>query len=261
MKKRSKNNSVTNLHAEGQEKPPTKWWERPTKRLTRTMALHIELPLYYWIVEEVLAALENDTLLVFHPDDEKAFECAFNEKEEYLVNHRATLPVKIREWLPVGCQSIVDLCSANYQQEKEVLVMGVYRNNAHQCLYPITGDIPPGPAALFCEILLRLPPWLRRETEESVDAFKFVIAHELIHAFDFMRFAVPAAMDWDEFWRKPLGEGCKCDSAHEQLEMVSLFIDDYDSMNELGQVKQFWPSNAAKWFKAFRRCGALHFAQ
>ena len=35
--------------------------------------------------------------------------------------------------------------------------------------------------------------------------------------------------------------------------MVSLFIDDYDSINELGQVKQFWPSNASKWFKAFTK--------
>jgi hypothetical protein len=234
-------------------KSETKWWEQATKQLTRTMALKIELPLYYWVVEEVLDSLENDTLLVFNPDDERAFECAFNKKEEYLVNHRATLPVKIREWLPVGCQSIVDLCAANFQAEKNPHLLGVYRNNAHQCLYPITGDTPPGPAALHCEVLLNLPSWLRRETKQGIDAFKLVIAHELVHAFDLMRFAVPAAMDWDEFWRKPLGEGCKCDLAHEQLEMTSLFIDDYDSMNELIQVQQFWPSAAPRWFKAYQK--------
>ena len=221
-------------------------WRNSKNRIQRVFKLVIEVPLYYRLVENVLDTIENDTLMVFSPDDENALCEAVNADSEILVNKRATLPISIREWLPVGCQLII----RKNATKEEPHTLAYYHSNGADTLYPATGEEPPGPAAFYGRICLLDAAFPREESEQATDAFRFVLAHELVHVFDVMRIVVPAVMDWNVFWDKVLRQGTQCDLLNSALEHKRVFLDNYGTEHELAMVKEFWPSHAEKWFRA-----------
>ena len=226
---------------------PKSEWRSSRKSKTRRFALTIDVPLYYPVVEYVLDSIENDTLHVFHPDDERALQADFNRKGEQLVNKRATLPISIREWLCVGCQSI------EMGESEDPHCLAYFTCNAHEAIFPMDSLCAFGPAAFTGKIVLTNRCLPKNNSDTEAKAFAFVVAHELVHVFDTMRFVVPAIMDWKQFWGKVLNEGICCDLARGMLENKTLFLDDYGSRNELAMVKEYWPSKAKEWFDASRK--------
>ena len=227
-------------------------WEGPTKRVCRTFQLKVEVPLHFGLVFDVLHSIENDTLNVFHPNDLYALEPVFDKSRAILLNGRATLPISILEWLCVGCQ-LISMGGYDYTFPEGALA--IYRSNAEECLHPRDGIRPAGPAAFFGQILMTKQALPMNDSQQEIDRFKFIVAHELVHTFDKMRIVVPAFLDWKSFWRTALAEGGKCDLAVANVTYNSRLIDSYGSANELAMVEQYWPSQAERWFNALRGRG------
>ena len=162
-----------------------------------------------------------------------------------VVNKRATLPVSVREWLAVGCQVIDEdrNCGPN---------LGYFTHNAFSVIFDENAWSSPGPAAYLGRIRISPNSYPRDNSDAEHDAHMFVIAHELVHAFDMMRFIVPAVMDWTSFWKIALKDGGLCDAVKNSFMTKSLFLDDYGSENELAMIEDFWPSHAKRWFDAFQ---------
>src|SRR5688500_9884534 len=100
------------------------------------------------------------------------------------------------------------------------------RCNAHESIFPVDGLCPFGPAAFTGEIVLTERAFPKDNSPEEIDAFAFVVAHELVHVFDAMRFVVPAIMDWKQCWNKMLQGGCRCEAARHALNDKTVFLDD-----------------------------------
>lgn len=209
-------------------------------------------------VEQVINEIENDTLCVFDPTDESALDEVTNENGEILLLAKAKFPVSIKEWLPVGCQCIRWAHEYDYTEEdkKYEKIFGWYYNNAYQVLWPADCEYDPqGPSVFLGEIVLaeavkqRLWGDCSGQTENW---FKFIIAHELVHVFDAMRFIVPAVMNWRKFYRDVLHDGSRNDILFSKLKFTSCFVDSYGQENERAMVEQYWPSQVDKWFKANR---------
>jgi hypothetical protein len=111
-----------------------------------------------------------------------------------------------------------------------------------------------GPSAYIGEIVLHkeVIRELSRYKSESEQPFKYLIAHELVHAFNKMIFIVPAFLDWNEFWEKALNHGSNCQNARQVLARLEAGIDCYGTNKELKELKKYWPSNAEKWFNAWQ---------
>lgn len=107
---------------------------------------------------------------------------------------------------------------------------------------------PVGPSAFVGKIILNKQcPHMNSEY-----SFKCIVAHELTHCFDTMRFLVPAVMNWRICWQHILKNGTASDVAQSMFHDTSLFVDDYGGQNELAMLRHYWPSNAKKWFNALR---------
>lgn len=253
--------------------PDIQWTRRLSTAAGEPMAFAREFKLFVAddifsdLVLDVLAKLENDVLHVFSPDDESAFvqgaevpqgtsreagsppsaSATENRQVQALnVSERARLPVSIREWLPVGCQWI-----GYWPTDVEnVRTNAVFKSNADQVVFPFNSPHRPvGPVALQSQILLQ-PPCREVLTERGDDAVRWIIAHELIHAFDLMRVVVPAVMDWNLFWNKALRQGDACLDARDLYDHQSLCLDVYGEAGEFLGVAEHWASHAEKWFVA-----------
>lgn len=225
------------------------------KKMSREFKLRIELPaplpLETW-VGEVIDGIENDTLLVFPPDDEDAIGERLEADGSASVNTGATLPVSIKEWLCVGCQLIRWEGAMDDSRRRSDKCLAFYIHNGHEVMWPQYAQFTPlGPGAFVANIVLgkALLDLIWKKREKSEGGLKFVIAHELVHVFDCMRLVVPAFSDWELFWNQALRGGCFCDVAASELHSKSLFIDDYRGENELAMVQEYWPSRAEEWFK------------
>jgi hypothetical protein len=230
-------------------------WGRAKRRLTRTFKLEIQASKFSPDVRHVLDALENDTLMVFRPDDASAFVPCFADDGALLVNHRATLPVSIREWLPLGCQWIG---LADDIPTGKSGSLAWYETNWVKVICPIHDRTPLGPSALIGDIYLTDQCLPKDDSPDHLDAFHFVVAHELVHVFDPLRFVVPAAMNWRQFSEfalgNPSGSGnLECEDAIMRYQEISRFVDDYGRNNERAMVTDYWPSFADRWFAAMDR--------
>ncbi len=196
-------------------------------------------------VNEVIESIEKDELLVFDATDENALRPEFDGQGVQLLHKHATLPISIKEWLAVGCQSIGWLKA---DDNKDLL--GCYKNNFYEVIC-CPGKCQPveGPAAFTGEIQIRSKP----ELIENENKFKCVVAHEFVHVFDYMRFLVPAFMNWASFWGNVLDEGCCAEDLAINSQDTTFFIDDYGCKNELSGMEVYWPSQAEKWFNALRQ--------
>ena len=229
-------------------------WRTSRKTKSRTFGLKIDVPHYAPLVEDVLDCLEKDTLLVFDPTDRDALNYTFETDGTEVLNTGAKVPVSIREWLCVGCQSIERGSAPNANW------YAFYTSNASTVLFPhdrVLTSLPVGPAALTGRIILTPKCFPKNDSEVEADSFRFAVAHELVHAFDFMRFTVSAFLNWPKFWHNVLSGGSCCDVADDHLEGKRLFLDDYGTQNELEMVAEFWPSYADKWFRALHKANPI----
>jgi hypothetical protein len=208
-------------------------------------------------VVHVLDSLEKHTVEVYRPDDEEAFLTRLDDDGRLPLHARADLAVRIPEWICVACQRIRlqdEGDAARAAERPDALAW--YYSNAQGLLFPADRlQEPVGPAGLDAEIVLthKAVEYLTAgAAEEDPDKFQFIVAHELVHAFDAMRVIVPAVMDWKTYWEKALGSGSQCDAAREMASFHALFLDDYGGENELAMIEEYWPSQARRWFEAFR---------
>jgi hypothetical protein len=209
------------------------------ERARRVFEFVMDAEITDWLVYDVINKLEIDELHVFQPDDQRAFS------GESLLK-RATLPIKIRDWFPMACQLIQEARIDDYNTH------ALFSDNASHCLFRIDGRRPIGPANLQCEIRLSRRLFSGRNPA-APDAIRLVVAHELAHAFDLLRFTGPAILDWNEYWRKPLAEGRNCRQVLQRIEDLALRLDDYGSQSELESLRRFWPSHAEEWIEAARK--------
>lgn len=168
--------------------------------------------------QEVIECIEKDVFAVARPDN-KDLLLAWYEWHENCVAYiygknlpfepdklrSMTVDVSLREWLPVGCQGI------RWDSDAE-LTYTCYENNADDVLWRKVGKTGSklSPLAFVGEI--RIGRELRQDVSEYDtppynDYFKLIIAHELARVFDYMRFIVPAFMDWPAF-RRNYGLSC-----------------------------------------------------
>ena len=224
-------------------------WGSCSHRLSRKFSLEIKVSLFTPLVRDVLNNLENDHLNVFRPDDREAFEACLDADGVEVVNKRADLPVNIRDWLPVGCQWIGFDDLENTRKD----ALACYEHNAPKILFPKGDRTPIGPSAFVGEIRLMDRCFPKDNDPENTDAFKFVVAHELVHVFDMMRFLVPAVMNWRRFSQIVLDFESSREDAATQFMNKAAFLDDYGNDNERAMVAEFWPSFADKWFNACNR--------
>ena len=220
------------------------------KTYKRRFQTDIGLQSYSRYAEAVISGIETDTINVFQPDDEHALDYVQDEDGAELIDRRATLPVSIREWLPVVCQFIrlETACDRALHGPGECLAY--YRSNACEVLWP-EEFAPAGPGALIAGIVAR--PEVLKEDDAEHNCLQCVLAHELVHAFNAMRFVVPAFLNWRSFWRKVLNEGTSCDILASNHDGRGLFLDNYGHENELAEIMTFWPSQGRKWFEAFHK--------
>ena len=215
-----------------------------TKRKMRHFKLKVSLsgdPFDRW-AQEVIDGIENDELCVYHPDDKKALDLEMTAEGDIILEGRATLPVSIREWLPVGCQ----LIRWQLFSTKETLeTLGMYRNNGSEVLWPKFGEYRPAGPAAFAGIV-----GLNVSVVREQAPFKCLLAHELVHVFDTMRFVVPAFMNWDAFWSNVLDHGSRCETLWKAFDMREAFVDSYGAIQEVTELRRYWPKNADGWFDA-----------
>lgn len=204
-------------------------------------------------VDEVIEGMENDTLLVFDPQDEDALSLVLDKDGMCDLLAKAKVPISIREWLCVGCQRIrFHLTDVDDYMEDEALAY--YWSNGLRVLWPPYAEHDPvGPGGFYGEILVaaKMKDVILHDPLAE-DKLKFIVAHELIHVFHNMRFVVPAFIDWDSFWNVVGGGGCSSDILANMTNDTHMFVDSYGEKNELVEIKEYWPSQAEKWFRASR---------
>lgn len=203
---------------------------------------HIDLGRWTHVAEEVIAGIEKDTLGVFRPDDASA-----DDTGAVFLNARATLPVSIREWLPVCCQYI------RWGDEETIKdhLRGWYQSNACAILWPESSTCrPPGPGSYVAGITLRANKCISAKDDATgCNGLKFLLAHELVHAIHEMRFVVPAFLNWSAFWHKALNDGKRTWHVAANIHEAGMLMDtDYGDKLEVAAVAQFWPSKASSWF-------------
>ena len=185
---------------------------------------------------DVIDSMENDELLVFDFADEKALDMV--EDSDGAINPfvRATIPVKINEWLAIGCQylrwqnHVID-----YDLDRKD-AMAYYYSNAVKVLCPPHAEFDPqGPSAFLGEIILldNVYDMVWQNHNNTEKKFKFIIAHELVHVFDNMRFLVPAFMNWASFYEHVLNDGGRNDILLNLIKNISGFLDNYGEKTEL----------------------------
>jgi len=225
------------------------------KTLVRKFDLQISSNLIYcrkWALE-VIGGIENDRLLTL--DENEEFSLRTSEDGSLQIDSCFKYPVSIKEWLPIACQSIRSQAGPQDDFDNPSGI-ACYKSFAGEVLFPCGGGfIPAGPVA-FNGAIIFSTDFVNSVSEEGPDVeakFKCVMAHELVHVFDIMKFLVPAFRNWENFWKVCLGDGTACDEIERLLMFNSVFIDDYGTDNESVMIAEYWPTSARKWFDAFRK--------
>lgn len=222
-----------------------------TKRRKYELKLCLPFPsqLYEQWAKEVIESIEQDELLVFDPKDTEGLRSIFDNDGSELIHANAKTPVSIKEWLPVGCQCI----RYAYREEMESYktAYALYSPNARQVLWPPWAEHKPeGPAAFCGEILFSEKIATRHKEPFFESKFKCMVAHELVHVFEYLRFIVPAFTDWRSFWHTFLDDGRANDRLIGNVSAGNAFVDQYGTQLELSRIQEYWPSQAKEWFSA-----------
>lgn len=209
---------------------------------------------------EVIDSIEKKDLLVFDPKDSSALYTKRDTDGAMLLCSNAELPVKISEWLGVGCQRIRWFAPRtdnrpNGGKDTDRSCLAYYEHNAAKVLWPNSIDFEPqGPPAFWGEIIIldHENKWMTRYDTDAERVFKCIVAHELVHVFEMLRLLVPAFMNWRAFYENVLADGCNNDLADSLYHELSLFVDAYGEKNELRSMQVYWPSQADSWLAALR---------
>lgn len=223
----------------------------------RTFRLQIHVPPFDEYAWEVVNSIERTTIQVADPHDQNGLAEKFDSGGAQLIDSDAKLTVPLADWLAVGCQKI------RWEREPEEKVLP---NNVFGCYFtnkdvvfgrPNDESHPSGPSVFVGDIIISRKiqrAWVKYHEPESVTdilrMFQFIIAHELVHVFNNLKYLVPAFMDWRSFWKNILTDGSSTDILHSRMSDKSLFIDSYGEKNELECVRDWWPSRAESWFQA-----------
>jgi len=223
------------------------------KELTRTFSLQISKDLIKcrkW-TQEVIDEIENDRLSVISTNEPLSITPSTDGSIE--IDSYFKRQVSIKEWLPIACQNIrrQQGPSDDFDRKK---VFACYKSNAAEVLFPVGFNVmPPGPVAFNAAIIFESEfIWSVMESSGGENKFKFALAHELVHVFNFMRFLVPAFQNWKRFWKICLDEGDACEEIEQLWMFKNCFVDSYGNEREFAMVEQYWPKKAKKWFDAFR---------
>jgi hypothetical protein len=205
-------------------------------------------------VLDVLNSIETDELSVYNENQYGTLDHIFDEDNEITLDTSMCKKASIRRWLPAACQVIRYDVGEELPTRRNGNVLGQYKQNAHSILFPVgTCHSPPGPAAFVGEIVLSAEFFQSDWNEVKINQFKFVVAHELVHAFDFLKILVPAFTNWPRFWRRFLEDGDRCENAQMLCSCNAVLLDDYGKVNELRGVQEYWPSRAQEWAASFYR--------
>ena len=225
-------------------------------QITRTLTLDLGGLLHCrHAVEEVFAALTPKTIDVRRPDDPCAISVLYAQKEGGQAGAGAARRVEVGDWFACVCQRIrredeSDVGSSRPFRTPETVAW--YTNNFAPTLLLWDGMARPvGPAGVSAEIVLTTDAE-KKLLDGDADAFRWVVAHELTHALDFMQWVVPAFQDWDAFCQHANAFGSTADDIIEHLWHHATVLDDYGSDNELAMIERYWPGHARTWFDAYR---------
>ena len=201
-------------------------------RVTRSFTL--ETQMFPDPVPTLLDTLKKETVKVF-PPGEISMRQLPDGSADVLAN--AKIPVKIREWLPVAVQSVT------WDEGAAPDVYGCYRHNINEALFAPDSTLdPPGPAAYWGRVSVN------QRLAGSPGAVMCVVAHELVHAFRFLPFLVPAFLNWRRFRE---ANGLSGDLLLNHLMALNNFLDDYGQA-EIQELETFWPAkNVREWVKEF----------
>ena len=227
-----------------------------SRRRQRTFSLRVCVPPLDDSVWAVINGTERLTIAVVDPDDLDALGALFYSFGAVLEDSDAKLAVDLADWLAVGCQRI------RWEEDDENVVpagaCGIFHHNADLVFGPPFAECEPlGPSVFAGQIVL--PRAIQRayldcEDIQSatavVETFQFIVAHELVHVFDMLKFLAPAFMDWGGFRTNILGQGGMSNHLRSRMCDQSCFTDDCASRHELDSIRHFWPSQADKWFRA-----------
>lgn len=226
-----------------------------TKKLERSFELAVDFGLHSQfavIARDALDLIEQDIIHVFRPDDPDCLRTIVSDGEE-VVAANASEPISVKEWLPLACQMI------SFDPRSNDAALACYAHNLHGALLP-TEEVhrPPGPAGFSGEIRFTqsgidlIFALAKKNGEQAADAFRFIIAHELVHSIHLLKILVPAYRDWAAFWSGPLEEGRAGDDAAWVYQAHANVLDQYATDAERDCVAEFWPSHADRWFQALR---------
>ena len=226
-------------------------------RRQRTFSLDVSLPPLDEYVWDVINSIEKETIEVVDPNDPAALDDVTDSSGALLLDSDAKLTVSLSDWFAAGCQKI------RWEEPEENTLSigtgGVYQSNAEVVFgSPGAESQPLGPSVFVGQIVLPLDiqdAFLQcrtneQETASFLSSFQFVVAHELVHVFDKMKYLVPAFMDWRAFRTNILADGTRTDLLLSRMSAKSMFVDDYAGQNELESLRIWWPSRADEWFRA-----------
>jgi hypothetical protein len=225
----------------------------------RSYRFEINLPPFDDDAWDVVHSIEQTEIRVVEPGNWNALGEVHDKDGAILVDSDATMVVPLQEWLAVGCQRV------RWSEEEgddsfDEGVCGLYRANWPAVFGPPYAEaLPHGPSVFMGEIVLPRNiqrAWLRysedkRKSTGIVSAVQLIIAHELVHVFDGLKYLVPAFLNWPAFWRNVLGQGSANDLLYSRMSCRTCFIDDYGNPNELAMLSNWWSSQRAEaWFEA-----------
>jgi len=214
----------------------------------RVFSLDVNLdPLneYAW---DVIRSIERPKIDVINPGDEHEWDSGMSEY--------GSISVPLMDWLAVGCQRIRWV--ALDEEQLGDRVCGVYSHNAYTVFGYSDEELGRhGPAVYVGEILLPkkiLNAWHycgdSVSCTEFIQAFQLIIAHELVHVFNMIKYLVPAVKDWQTFCEGVLGDDSATESFYRGMKIENTTVDDYGQEGELESIRAWWPSRADEWWKA-----------
>lgn len=219
----------------------------------RVFDLQVFLPPYDRVVADVLNALETDEIQVLQGYKD-SLKQVFSSAAEIHLQKARTQPASIRRWLTTGCQVIRwDVGEEFTDNDRKRGRIALYTTNAAEVLFPEgAGHRPVGPSAFLGSIIIDQQFFPPEMDEVGLNRLKCVIAHELTHVFDTLKYLVPAFVNWRKCWNDLLEAEGGVDPWREFHWAQGCFLDDYGTQNELSMIERYWPAEARVWFEAFR---------
>jgi hypothetical protein len=227
-----------------------------SRALLRKFELHLDrLGLCRDLVEGVFDCLASKTIRVHSPHDSGDPESESAEEGPGASRPRHPRRVNIADWFACACQRIRLEDESGRDQKRPgrtAATLAWYANNFDQTLLPVDSSLVPiGPCGVEGEIVLTRTSLSLLQRGE-IDAFRFVVAHEVTHALDALTWVVPAFQDWDHFRESVDYLLSGPDDIREILHQQWHATDDYGSPKELEMVERYWPGHAKQWLEAFR---------